>query len=106
MAVLPCCNSSLLIIFIPVCSLIILNLNLLVCMFVLFLSLLTCLFLILQMVHTSHMLIKHKSHFFILLCKTKQIMALHTIQNVLSSCYLHFSSWLMIFTSLAHHPEV
>jgi hypothetical protein len=51
------------------------------------------------------MFIKPKTHFF-LLFKIKHIMALHTIQNVLSKCYLHFSPWLMMFTSLAHHPQV
>ena len=41
-----------------------------------------------------------------LLCKTKHVMALHAIQNVLSLYYLHFSPWLMIFTFLAYHLQV
>jgi deoxyribodipyrimidine photolyase-like uncharacterized protein len=52
------------------------------------------------------MFINLKTHFFVLLCKIKYMMALYTIQNVLSSCYPHFLLWLMIFTSLAHQQQV
>jgi hypothetical protein len=49
--------------------------------------------------------IKPKTYFF-LLFKIKHIMALHTIQNVLFSRYLHLSPLLMIFSSLVHHSKV
>jgi hypothetical protein len=74
-------------------------------MFALFLSLLTCPSLILQMVSALDMFIKPKTHFF-LLFKMKHIMVLHTIQNVLSSCYIHFLPLLMIFPSLACYSKV
>jgi hypothetical protein len=32
-------------------------------------------------------------------------MALRTIQNVLSSCYLYFSPWFIMFSFLAYHPQ-
>jgi hypothetical protein len=44
----------------------------------------------LQIVSALHMFIEPKTHFF-LLFKVQHIMALQTIQNVLSSCYFHLS---------------
>ena len=51
------------------------------------------------------MFLKPKTHSF-LLFKIKHILALHTIKNVLSSCYLYFSLLLMVFSSLACYSKV
>ena len=91
----------LLIISILAISLIKLHLNLLACLFVLFLSFLICIFFFTDGKCLSYDYQGKNS----LLCKTKHVMALHAIQNVLSLHYLHFSTWLMIFTSLAYHLQ-
>ena len=63
-------------------------------------SLLISLSLVSQFVSAFFTFMKQQSYY---LYKTRHVMSLPTIHNVLSSYYISLFTWLLTYTSLAHH---